>query len=150
MMTQTARKLGLKQTSMVEPTGLSPANKSSALDCAILVNQALKYAEIVGASQKKSYRFAVTNKRGKKRYRSCVTSNRLVYSKYKTLVGKTGYIQAADYCLATTLENRAGDRLTVVVLGAPWSNTRFKEARRLADYGFRKLKKLRTSSLHSG
>lgn len=141
MMNQTAKRIGMTQTHMLEPTGLNSENRASALDCALLANKALMYPEIVKSSQTKSHRFAVTNKRGKTRYRRVGTTNLLVYSKYKTLVGKTGYIQAADYCLATVLENRAGDRLTVVVLGSPWSKTRFKEARRLADFGFRKLKK---------
>ncbi|MFQ5608420.1 MAG: hypothetical protein ACE5GA_10765, partial [Candidatus Zixiibacteriota bacterium] len=84
------------------------------------------------------------NRRGQTRVRAVATTNLLVYSHYKTLVGKTGYIRASDYCLATVLENQKGERLTVVALGAPWSKTRFKEARRLADFGFRKLKRLRS------
>ena len=141
LMNQTCRRIGMTHTRMVEPSGLSKSNVSNAADCALLVNQALKYKEIVRASSKKTYRFLLTNRRGKKKYRRVVTTNRLVYSRYKTLVGKTGFILASDYCLATILENKKGERLTVVALGAPRSSIRFKEARRLADFGFRKLRK---------
>lgn len=141
LMNKTCRKIGMRHTKMVESSGLNKENVSNATDCALLVNYGLKYSEIVRASSKKSYRFPVTNRRGKHLYRKVITTNRLVYSRYKTLVGKTGFIFAADYCLATILENRKGQRLTVVALGAPRSNIRFKEARRLADFGFRKLRK---------
>jgi serine-type D-Ala-D-Ala endopeptidase (penicillin-binding protein 7) len=141
LMNKTCRKIGMRHTTMVEPSGLSKENVSNATDCALLVNYGLRYKEIMRASSKKSYRFAVTNRRGKHLYRKVITTNRLVYSRYKTLVGKTGFILAADYCLATILEDSKGRRLTVVALGAPRSSIRFKEARRLADFGFRKLRK---------
>lgn len=142
-MNATAKRLGLQNTHMVEPTGLDEGNTSTAVDCAVLANAALKYPEIVEASGKKIHRISVTNRRGRQRTRRIVTTNRLVYSKYHTLIGKTGYIRASDYCLTTVIENKRGERLTVVALGAPWSSTRFKEARRLVDYGFRKLRKAR-------
>ncbi len=146
LMNKTCRKIGMRHTKMVEPSGLNKENVSNATDCALLVNYGLKYKEIVRASSKKSYRFPVTNRRGKHLYRKVITTNRLVYSRYKTLVGKTGFILAADYCLATILEDRNGQRLTVVALGAPRSSIRFKEARRLADFGFRKLRKAARAS----
>ncbi len=148
-MNATCQRIGMRHTKMLEPSGLNKGNVSNATDCALLVNYALKYKEIVRASSKKSYKFAVTNKRGKGLYRRVITTNRLVHSRYKTLVGKTGFILASDYCLATILENKKGERLTVVALGAPRSSIRFKEARRLADYGFRKLRKSRKLSSSS-
>ncbi len=145
LMNETCQRIGMRHTKMVEPSGLNKSNVSNATDCALLVNYALKYKEIVRASSKKTFKFALTNRRGKSLYRRVVTTNRLVHSRYKTLVGKTGFILASDYCLATILENKKGERLTVVALGAPRSSIRFKEARRLADYGFRKLRKTRAA-----
>jgi len=60
----------------------------------------------------------------------------MVHSRYKVLSGKTGFIRAADHCLATLIQNKAGERLTVVVLGVPGDRLRFREARKLADWGF--------------
>ena len=66
----------------------------------------------------------------------------MVFSKYKVKAGKTGYIIKSDYCLATILENATGDQITLVVLGSPGPQTRFREARRLANYSFRKIQRL--------
>lgn len=140
-MNATALRLGLRNTSVVEPTGLDEKNRSTAADCAMLANRALMYPEIVSASSKRRYSVNVTNRRGIPRVRRVGATNLFVYSRYKTLVAKTGYIRASDYCLTTVIENAAGQRLTVVALGAPWSRVRFKETRRLAEFGFRKLKK---------
>ena len=142
-MNATALRLGLRHTSVVEPTGLNADNRSTAADCALLANRALMYPEIVNASKKRRHTVNVTNRQGKPRVRKVGATNLLVYSRYKTLIAKTGYIRASDYCLTTILENKQGQRLTIVALGAPWSRTRFKEARRLAEFGFRKLNKKR-------
>ncbi|MBN4072313.1 D-alanyl-D-alanine carboxypeptidase, partial [bacterium AH-315-F03] len=80
LMNKTAKEIGMTQTHMSEPTGLNPENRSSALDCALLTNSALAYPEIVKASQTKSHRFSVINKRGKSRIRRVGTTNLLVYS----------------------------------------------------------------------
>ena len=64
-------------------------------------------------------------------------TNRMVYSPYRVLAGKTGYIEASSYCLVTLLQNAAGERLTLVLLGARGGNARFKEARKLADWAFK-------------
>ena len=66
-------------------------------------------------------------------------TNLMIHSKYRVLSGKTGYTRAADYCLISLLENRAGERLTMVVLGVPGDRLRFREARRLVDWGFRQI-----------
>ena len=66
-------------------------------------------------------------------------TNLLVKSRYKVLSGKTGYIRDSDYCLTTLIENARGERLTCVVLGVPGDNLRFREARRLVDWGFRRV-----------
>ena len=66
-------------------------------------------------------------------------TNLMVQSKYKVLSGKTGYIRAADYCLTTLLKNKKGERLTLVVLGVPGDKRRFREARKLVDWGFKEI-----------
>ena len=138
-MNSKALALNLDETEMVEPTGLDKKNRSTAADCARLVNLAMKYPEIARITSLKKYEFKAVNR---KRTRRLVNTNKMVYSKYKVLAGKTGYIIASDYCLTTILQNKDGNRITLVVLGAPGPNTRFREARRLANYSFRKIKRL--------
>ena len=66
-------------------------------------------------------------------------SEMFLVSPYKVLAGKTGYIFESDYCLTTMLQNKEGERLTLVVLGTPGDRLRFREARKLADWGFKKI-----------
>ena len=62
----------------------------------------------------------------------------MVRSRWKVLAGKTGFIIESDYCLATVMRDKSGKEITLVVLGSPTNNIRFKVARKLAFYGFDK------------
>lgn len=136
-MNDLALNCGLKNTVMYEPTGLNEHNCSTAADIARLILIAhTKYPELARITSLKEYSFDLLNRKKKIRL---VNTNRMVFSKYKVKAGKTGYIVESDYCLATILEDSQGKEVTVVVLGAPGSNTRFREARRLASYAFEKI-----------
>lgn len=128
---------GLKNTVMYEPTGLNEHNCSTAADIARLMLLAYtRYPEFARITSLKEYTFSLVNR---KKQIHLVNTNRMVFSKYKVKAGKTGYIIESDYCLATILEDAEGNEVTVVVLGAPGSNTRFREARRLASYAFERI-----------
>lgn len=135
-----AKKLGLDNTIMYEPSGLDERNQSTAADCARLVYYAMQYPEIARITSLKKYEFKLVNR--KNRNKRLINTNKMVFSKYRVLAGKTGYIIKSDYCLATIMENGNGDQITLVVLGSPGPKTRFREARRLANYSFRKIKRL--------
>jgi D-alanyl-D-alanine endopeptidase (penicillin-binding protein 7) len=135
-MNMKAHEIGMGNTEMFEPTGLDERNRSTAADCAKLVNYAMLYPEIARITSLKEYTFRPLNK---KRNKKIYNTNKLVFSNYKVVAGKTGYINESDYCLTTIIENGKGKRLTVVVLGAPGPQTRFREARRLATWAFNKL-----------
>jgi len=139
-MNDKAKKLGLDNTIMYEPSGLDERNQSTAADCARLVFYAMQYPEIARITSLKKYEFKLVNR--KNRNKRLINTNKMVFSKYRVLAGKTGYIIESDYCLATIIENGSGDQITLVVLGSPGPKTRFKEARRLANYSFRKIKRL--------
>jgi D-alanyl-D-alanine endopeptidase (penicillin-binding protein 7) len=138
-MNRKAKKMGLKNTIFYDPTGLDKRNVSTAREIAKILHHAYKYELIAKITSKKKYRAKVLNKRNV--YRQFVNTNRLVLSPYKVLAGKTGYTIASDYCLATLVKNKQGERLTLVVLGVPGDKLRFKEARRLLRWGFRQLTK---------
>ncbi len=135
-MNEKARHIGLFDTEMFEPTGLDERNSSTAADCARLINYATLYPEIARTTGLKDYSFRVLNR---KRLKRIINTNKLVFSKYKIVAGKTGYISESNYCLTTIIEDGRGKQVTVVVLGAPGPQTRFREARRLAAYAFKRL-----------
>lgn len=131
------KELGLKKTHFDEPTGLSSNNVSTAHEIAKILHYAYDYDLIKSITQKKSYKIKIQNKKNK--YLNMPNTNRFIYSPYKVLSGKTGYIQAADYCLTTLLRNKKGEKLTCVVLGVPGDKLRFREARKLVDWGFKQI-----------
>ncbi|KAA3631964.1 MAG: D-alanyl-D-alanine carboxypeptidase [Calditrichaeota bacterium] len=132
-----AKELGLEYTKFVEPTGLSKRNVSTAHEIAKILHYSYEYEAINNITQKKNYYVKIINKKNKKY--QMVNTNLIVHSKYKVLAGKTGYIIAADYCLTTLVKNNKGEKLTCVVLGVPGDKLRFREARKLIDWGFKQI-----------
>lgn len=138
LMNMKVRQLGLDHTVFYDPTGLDERNVSTAHEVAILMHHAYSYPEIARITALK--RQTVSVRRGKRTYSMDLrNTNRLMDSPYHVLAGKTGYIDASDYCLATMVEDPAGKKLTLVVLGAPGGSLRFREARKLASWGFKEL-----------
>ncbi|UCD65274.1 MAG: D-alanyl-D-alanine carboxypeptidase [Candidatus Zixiibacteriota bacterium] len=136
-MNRKAKKLGFEKTVFVEPTGLDSRNVSTAREVAKLLHYAHDYLLIREITSRKRFRVNVVNR--KNVTLPMANTNLLVHSPYTVLSGKTGYIRAADYCLTTLVKNRAGERLTLVVLGVPGDRLRFKESRRLLNWGFRQI-----------
>jgi D-alanyl-D-alanine endopeptidase (penicillin-binding protein 7) len=139
LMNEKARSLGLFETKFADPTGLDARNVSTAKECAMLLNAALNQKLISNAVTTTRYSYRSTNH---KRLRNIVNTNRLLRSKWKVKGGKTGYIQKSGYCLATRLTDSNGHDITVVVLGAPWSGTRFSVARSIVTWTFKNMDRL--------
>ena len=105
--------LGLKQTSMEEPTGLSPKNRSSAADPARMLAAAAAYPEITDITSQPTAQFDVNG--APRRFRN---TNRMVGRPgWHILVSKTGYTREAGRCLTMVLEE-AGRKVLVVLMGA--------------------------------
>ena len=103
--------LELSHTRVLEPTGLSPMNQSSASDLADVVRAAAGYPAIVAATTQASGE-AVFNGRT---YRARNT-NKLVGSPgWDILLSKTGFTNEAGRCLAMRLK-AAGKTVLVVLL----------------------------------
>ncbi len=118
--------LGLDDTRFSEPTGLDPSNVSTALDCAALIQASARNPFLKEVMTRKEYAFRTS--RGVKVAYS--TNRLLIRENDESPVGKTGFIVEAGYCLATCLHTTGRD-IAVVVLGAPSSGTRFREANAL-------------------
>ena len=137
-MNEKARRLGLRNTVFFDPTGLDARNVSTAHEVALIMHYAYKYPQIAQITSDKNYQIRVLNR--KRRLLRLGNSNRLVnYSPFTVLAGKTGHIDESAYCLATLVANSAGEKLTLVVLGAPGGKLRFREARKLALWGFKQI-----------
>jgi D-alanyl-D-alanine carboxypeptidase/D-alanyl-D-alanine endopeptidase (penicillin-binding protein 7) len=102
--------LGLADTHIEEPTGLSPANRSSAADLAAVLRAASGYAAItqITSSPRAS---AIVNGR-----RHAVRNTNALVGKpgWEILLSKTGYTQEAGRCLVMRLQ--AGGRTVLIVL----------------------------------
>jgi len=133
-MNRKVKSLGLKKTMFIEPTGLDKRNVSTAHEVAKIVHYAFNYPKLVEITSARKRRIAIQNCKGK--YLQMANTNLLVISPYKVLAGKTGYIRAADYCLGTLVQDKSGERLTAVVLGVPGDKLRFREIRKLIDWGY--------------
>jgi D-alanyl-D-alanine endopeptidase (penicillin-binding protein 7) len=131
------KQLNLRNTVFYEPTGLDSRNVSTATEVAKILHYAYDYELVRQITSQKFRVCRILNR--KNRTIRMANTNLLVKSRYKVLSGKTGYIRDSDYCLTTLIENARGERLTCVVLGVPGDNLRFREARRLVDWGFGKV-----------
>jgi D-alanyl-D-alanine carboxypeptidase/D-alanyl-D-alanine endopeptidase (penicillin-binding protein 7) len=105
-----ASALGLASTQVLEPTGLSPDNRSSASDLASVVRAAADYPAIAAAT---------TQRRGdavvKGRAYHALNTNRLVGSPgWDILLSKTGFTNEAGRCIVMRL--RAAGRTVLLVL----------------------------------
>jgi D-alanyl-D-alanine endopeptidase (penicillin-binding protein 7) len=120
-----ARTLGMKNTTYVDPTGLSNGNRSTARDIALLVGEASKDPQLRAFSTDEDH----VAKFGKRtlQYRN---SNRLVRAGWDIELQKTGYIVEAGRCL-TMLAKVAGHDLVMVLLDADSNGQRLADAQKL-------------------
>ncbi len=127
MMNQRAKVLGMKKSQFVDPAGLDPGNVSTARDLLALVN---------AASQSPSIREATTLDHievglGEGRTVTLNNPNRLARSsRWRTIVGKTGYTVEAGRSLVTRVE-MGGREIDLVFLGAREMASVFGDAGRI-------------------
>lgn len=137
LMNEKVRQLGLEHTVFFEPTGLDARNVSTAHEVARILHYAHDYELIATITSGKQHPVQFANL--KYRVGMLPNTNRLLWSRYYVEAGKTGYIQAADYCVTSIVRNKQGERLTLVLLGVPGDRLRFKEAGRLLKWGFNQI-----------
>ena len=126
VMNAKAKMLGMKDTSYVEPTGLSSRNQSSAQDLALLVNAAYADPTVRQLSTSPEYQVEVGN-----RVLQFNTTNRLVKSPdWDIGVQKTGYITEAGQCLVMQAKI-AGRKLIMVFLDSAGKFSRIADAERV-------------------
>ena len=125
--------LDMNESRFVEPTGLSPANVSTASDLAKLVRAAHEYPMIREFSTKD--RATVKVGMGRKlRPLAYGNTNGLVRSSYWEIgLSKTGYISEAGRCLV--MQVKLGDKDLIVVLLDSWGkHSRIGDANRIRKW----------------
>ncbi len=127
-----AEHLGMRRTLFVEPTGLDAANQSTARDLIRLLRAAGEIPVIREAAAATIYR---TRSGGKIKNTNLLLSSFLGQAPYQIVLGKTGSLEAAGFCLATAIDQ--GDHgILVVVLGAGDHFSRFTDVKALAYWAF--------------
>jgi D-alanyl-D-alanine carboxypeptidase (penicillin-binding protein 5/6) len=129
MMNREAQRLGLKDTHFVNATGLPhPQHYSSGRDIAALAAAVIR--DFPG-------RYSLYSQR-EYRYNNITQSNRnrLLWADPTVDGMKTGYTEAAGYCLVSS-GKRGERRLISVVLGAASEAGRAVESQKLLNHGFR-------------
>ena len=126
--------LDMSESRFVEPTGLSPANVSTASDLAKLVRAAHEYTMIREFSTKDRATVKVGMGRSKVRPLSYGNTNGLVRSHYWEIgLSKTGYISEAGRCLV--MQVRLADKDLIVVLLDSWGkHSRIGDANRIRKW----------------
>jgi D-alanyl-D-alanine endopeptidase (penicillin-binding protein 7) len=130
-MNERAIELGLESTSFADPSGLNPANISSAYDLSRLITFASGNDTLAPIMRTPTYTV-----RTNRRTIDIRSTNHLVREgQVEVLAGKTGFITKAGYCLATLLRlPQSQHSVAVVVLGAGSNNGRFWETRHLFNW----------------
>ncbi|MBZ2209442.1 serine hydrolase [Massilia sp. R798] len=117
------RALGMTHTVIEEPTGLSPANKSTAGDLVKMAAAAATYPTIVEMTTDAKDMIRINGRRVE--YRN---TNRLVGAKgWDIGLSKTGYTEEAGRCLIMRITT-AGKNATLVMLNAKSSSSRVLDA----------------------
>ncbi|NLB88359.1 MAG: D-alanyl-D-alanine carboxypeptidase [Syntrophomonadaceae bacterium] len=130
-MNKKAKLLGLKNTNFVNSHGLSDdKHYTTASDMAILARHALKYPKLLEYCSIKEYNLRQGDFK-------LYNTNKLLWW-YQGADGfKTGYTDAAKFCLTSTAK-RDGLRLIAVVMASPEKNGNFRDSMQLLNYGFAK------------
>jgi D-alanyl-D-alanine carboxypeptidase (penicillin-binding protein 5/6) len=137
-----AAQLGMTHTTFRSPHGLPPANRkiddgdlTTPRDLALLSRELLLHTDVLKYTSTKTREFGVGV-----RAKTVVMNNHNHLLKKDTGVDglKTGFTNAAGFCLAATAQ-RDGKRVIVVVMGSPDRHTRDNHVSRLIEEGFAKI-----------
>ncbi|WP_051685220.1 D-alanyl-D-alanine carboxypeptidase family protein [Clostridium sp. KNHs205] len=136
MMNAKAKELGMNNTNFVNSCGLDVDNHySTAYDVALMSRELItKYPQISEYSTVWMDTITHTTKKGQSEF-GLTNTNKLIKS-YNGITGlKTGSTSLAKYCFSATAK-RDGMDMIAVVMAAPETKVRFREAAKMMDYGF--------------
>lgn len=133
-----ARELGMSAAVFTEPTGLDSGNAATGSDIALLLAEALRHPDIADTLVQAD--FNLTTAAGAYPRHIWNTDWLLLgwipHSFSHFSGGKTGYIPESGYNFTMEVANGGGRGIQVVILGAETHESRFTEARDLAQWVF--------------
>jgi D-alanyl-D-alanine endopeptidase (penicillin-binding protein 7) len=118
------QQLQLTSTVIEEPTGLSPNNRSSALDMVKIMRAAAGYDAITDITSKRQHVVLVD---GRRHYTVRNTNKLVGMPGWNILLSKTGFTNEAGRCLAMRVQ-AAGRNVAVVLMGAMGASQRTVDA----------------------
>jgi len=121
--------LGLHNTVLKEPTGLSPENQSSAADLARMAQAAGRYPHIVHITTDHSDQIRMNGRA----YTLHNTNHLVGAAGWNVLLSKTGFTNEAGHCLIMRI-SEAKERVTLVLLNASASSGRFLDAMQIRKF----------------
>ncbi|MCI9262450.1 D-alanyl-D-alanine carboxypeptidase family protein [uncultured Adlercreutzia sp.] len=130
LMNKRAKELGCTNTSFKNPHGLTQkGHGSSAHDLALIAREVLNRNDLSSIVKKKSYSFRSTNG-----IPYTVKSTNKLLGSIKGIHGvKTGFTNAAGHCFVGAFKYK-GNTYVTVVLGAPTSDARWSDTKKLIKY----------------
>ncbi len=136
-MNEKARVLGMSRAVFTDPTGLEVGNQASVADVSTLLDAAMKQGEIRSALMTPSYDIV----RGGKKVSTVWSTNWLMlgwvpHTFASVIGGKTGYIPESGYNVSLRIKNEDDREIDVVVLGSSSTESRFTDAKSLAEWVF--------------
>ena len=120
-MNATAQRLGMTNTSYMEPTGLFP-NKSTAWDLHLLNTAVAKYSAFGDTAMSKTSNQQAQNKKGAWQ-RLVIRNTNAFAGEYDIKVGKTGFTNPAGWCISMLIRHQ-GQEFDLIVLGSPSKKVR--------------------------
>ena len=120
-MNTTAQRLGMKNTSYIEPSGLLP-NTSTAWDLHLLNTAVSKYSIFRDTAMSKTSNQEAQNKKGLWQ-RMVIRNTNAFAGDYDIKVGKTGFTNPAGWCISMLIKHQ-GQEFDIIVLGSPSKKVR--------------------------
>lgn len=133
-MNRKAKELGMENTHFTEPSGLDPANISTAQDLAKLGRKVFNNMDILSATTNKAYSFETINTKDPHTIKN---HNKLLSTDLYVLGTKTGYLDESGRCLIVKAKDENQNEIIVVTLGN-FSKDRgnyFEETEKLTKWG---------------
>lgn len=130
-MNEKAQQFNATHTHFVEPTGMDPANATTAEDFARIANAALSTKKIQDIVRKKSITISTVGTLPKKTHYLKTTDLLLHDSAIRPLGGKTGYLDESLYNFVGSFKNPNGRFIITVVLGSPDKQQSFADTKSL-------------------
>lgn len=131
-----AGELGLVNTFFVDPVGLDPDNKSTALDLVKILREAAMSEDIQTATRLRTYEFrSISNDYHYIKSTDDLLSGFINRAPYTIVAGKTGSLLAAGYCLALAVE-KDGHTILIISLNSADHFSRFQDVKSLTYWTF--------------